>query len=740
MDNFYGDERISSYLDGELSADEQARFEERLAENAELRQLVEELRALRGNLDLLPRYQLEPDFAERVLRRAEHQMLIGGDGGSSDGALRASASGESNAPPQTQPASVELAQPSHAVLDESRRWQRRIVRPLVYAGAAIAAAILIMVFTPPGGNEVAQNRSAEKPVQRGDGPVSSTSKDERALSGLAVERSKTPAQENPASPQVANQSNGIAKDGKPIPDARVNESLETDHSKLVEGAAAKQAVRSLSPSDGSLAGSPAATSNKPADHDSLSQLRSTAAKADQSGRAARMDDTELADKPISSQTSDKQHSAEALGVARRGVEGNGGKSGLADGGQSDQGRHYSNANDLAKANEILRRHGYGTAQANLLVASYEVSPDTSNCAFLGLLAKHRIAMRPATDGAPPVSSQLMDQVSREAGARSEAWLEQGRPIPDDKTAANGRPSQTPQLGAILAAEEPRRDLEIIYVEGSLEQITELVSDLDASKTEFRSLAVDRTTVKKLQLLRKPDNAATPTDAMGDVHARGEAVPESKPMGLAIDDRVRRRESGGIAVGGAVPNGTVANGTVANGVGAGGAAANAAGAAGTAADRPANANIYSYHPDDLAAPATANRVPREEKNRPSIAKSEAGKELHGLREGQAEAKDAASQPGNKAQTADKSAPADSNAPVAKGGEAEILTQPAAGFGVAKAGSDDRNKAVPFNAQTTGGATAPSLRIQAILIFRIDPPPTSAAPPPAGGPAPDVKAKQ
>ena len=108
MDNLYGDERISSYLDGELSADEQARFEERLAESAELRQLVEELRALRGSLDLLPRYQLEPDFAERMLRRAEQRMLIGGDGGSSGGALRASASGESNAPPQTQPASAEL--------------------------------------------------------------------------------------------------------------------------------------------------------------------------------------------------------------------------------------------------------------------------------------------------------------------------------------------------------------------------------------------------------------------------------------------------------------------------------------------------------------------------------------------------------------------------------------------------------------------------------------------------------
>src|SRR5215472_5460277 len=142
MDNFYSDARISSYLDGELSADEQARFEERLAENAELRQLVEELRALRGSLDLLPRYQLEPNFAERVLRRAEQQMLIGGEGGSGGGAL--AGAGELTAPSQAdRDQSTRLAPASQGVLDESRHWRRRIVRPLIYAGAAIAAAILI---------------------------------------------------------------------------------------------------------------------------------------------------------------------------------------------------------------------------------------------------------------------------------------------------------------------------------------------------------------------------------------------------------------------------------------------------------------------------------------------------------------------------------------------------------------------------------------------------------------------
>ena len=68
MDNLHNDERISAYLDGELSADEQSRFEERLAESAELRQLVEELRALRGSLDLLPRHRRQISRGRRHRR------------------------------------------------------------------------------------------------------------------------------------------------------------------------------------------------------------------------------------------------------------------------------------------------------------------------------------------------------------------------------------------------------------------------------------------------------------------------------------------------------------------------------------------------------------------------------------------------------------------------------------------------------------------------------------------------
>ncbi len=145
MDHFDNDERISAYLDGELSADEQAQFEERLAESAELRTLVEELRALRGSLDLLPRHKLEADFAERILRRAEKEMLIGGGGSNAGGGDAATA--------RPAPLVRSVADDDQAA-GRLARMQRRAIRPLVYVAAAIAAAVMIVVFTPPKPKDV----------------------------------------------------------------------------------------------------------------------------------------------------------------------------------------------------------------------------------------------------------------------------------------------------------------------------------------------------------------------------------------------------------------------------------------------------------------------------------------------------------------------------------------------------------------------------------------------------------
>ena len=65
------DEMLSAYLDGELTAEEQAEVERRLAEEPESRQLLEELRAMSGAIQAMPRHKLGEEFRDQVLRRAE---------------------------------------------------------------------------------------------------------------------------------------------------------------------------------------------------------------------------------------------------------------------------------------------------------------------------------------------------------------------------------------------------------------------------------------------------------------------------------------------------------------------------------------------------------------------------------------------------------------------------------------------------------------------------------------------
>ncbi len=114
------EELISAYCDGELRGAELARAEELVANRPECRQLLEEYRALRARLQEVPRRKLSGDFADRVLRRAERDMLV--TAGPAD-ALAYST---------TTPARKAWHLP-----------QGR--RPWIYAAAAMAAALVIML-------------------------------------------------------------------------------------------------------------------------------------------------------------------------------------------------------------------------------------------------------------------------------------------------------------------------------------------------------------------------------------------------------------------------------------------------------------------------------------------------------------------------------------------------------------------------------------------------------------------
>ena len=82
MNDLPQNELLSAYLDGELTAAEQAEMERLLAANPAARQLLDELRALSATLQALPQEKLGEDLSRQVLRVAERRMLTeGGAGG-----------------------------------------------------------------------------------------------------------------------------------------------------------------------------------------------------------------------------------------------------------------------------------------------------------------------------------------------------------------------------------------------------------------------------------------------------------------------------------------------------------------------------------------------------------------------------------------------------------------------------------------------------------------------------------
>ena len=109
----FDDELLSAYVDGELTGEQLALVEQRLAEDPDARQLVDELRALSREVRALPKQALGEDLRATIMQHAERSMLLG----------------------------AEVQPPRRSADDSSsRRW--------VWAALAIAAALLLMFVTP----------------------------------------------------------------------------------------------------------------------------------------------------------------------------------------------------------------------------------------------------------------------------------------------------------------------------------------------------------------------------------------------------------------------------------------------------------------------------------------------------------------------------------------------------------------------------------------------------------------
>jgi hypothetical protein len=81
MNDLPQNELFSAYLDGELTAAEQAEMERLLATDPAARRLLDELKALSQTLQSLPQEKLGEDLSQRVLQAAERRMLTEGGPG-----------------------------------------------------------------------------------------------------------------------------------------------------------------------------------------------------------------------------------------------------------------------------------------------------------------------------------------------------------------------------------------------------------------------------------------------------------------------------------------------------------------------------------------------------------------------------------------------------------------------------------------------------------------------------------
>ncbi len=171
MNDVPENELFSAYLDGELTADEQADMERLLASSPAARQLLDELRALSSNLQALPQYKLDEDLSEQVIRAAERKVLARSE--------------RLNQPTEQRPS---LLRPS---------LLRRLIesRALVWSGLAVVVAVMLMIGQPQEDRPAGDGGLAVAPPDTPDEPEPSGEEESELGSGPIIEaRDSKPAE------------------------------------------------------------------------------------------------------------------------------------------------------------------------------------------------------------------------------------------------------------------------------------------------------------------------------------------------------------------------------------------------------------------------------------------------------------------------------------------------------------------------------------------------------------------
>jgi len=343
MNNVPENELLSAYVDGELTAEEQAQVERLLAADPAARQLVDELRALSSSVKALPKHTIGRDISQQVVARAKRQM------------------------PTPAPAPSPEHEPPE---DQAPAWRaivRRVARPrnFLWSAVAVAVVVLLMVMTPdtlngPHAPSVAMKSAADADEPSATPGSAPTMQAREEAIEILVEEEAAPA-EMPASARPAGSVEFAERLG------RGREAAET---------AARRAPSAITPSAAPGAAPPLAA-KRPAEPSTGSAGYDCLGGAAGMGGPAGM--------------ADDRAKGQAPRVARRDVrDASKGPPSLA--AKEAEASEMGAAADLAPAKAGQRRRRAAREPGLLMVVSCDVTPDAQHGnVFQELLARCQVS-------------------------------------------------------------------------------------------------------------------------------------------------------------------------------------------------------------------------------------------------------------------------------------------------------------------------------------------------------------
>jgi len=571
----FPDELISAYLDGELSADDRARVEEQLMDSVEHRRMFEELKSLRRSLQELPGQSLDDAFAARVLQRAEQELLL------------PDATGE--APPQAAKA-APTGKANSAGAAPPRRGEPGAWRGLVWSVAAMAAAVMFIVFSPlmreNGGRPGDRNVAVQQESERGQ----HAAKESSQADGAAVEDELAAGDAKGSHKERLGAARRDA-DARPEADA----SAENEANLAADGADRKQsrahrlafeADRSSQTEKGNRANNPHALADTRA---APASGNGAAADKTPSNGFGRGDWATRRPPHEAGAAADAPTSPGPESIAARDAEPSAGGNAVGERNRADARATAKRFAALPRM-ETLRQGGFPAARdvlpnmpadanaTDMMVVSVDVTPEALSRHFMDdLLKKHDIhtdaaqmelaqrnaqAHMPGTSNAeqqrelpdrPATSpSEEKEQAKKDDGT-ADAPIE--KPAPSLENVARRAPPAQPQRARTEKAADSRPhpgDVDVMVVVATAEQVERLLSDMQSQTDDVLAMAYDRP-VAVSQLQQRQQIAASPPapPAEANAHAAfgqgggsgvpatGEAPVEADHLGRTAPDRQDR---------------------------------------------------------------------------------------------------------------------------------------------------------------------------------------------------------